>query len=237
MRLIFCAVLAFATVEGICDERKEPGKRRSLIDSDPDVVYVADLLPKDEAVELAIVEPVQVYATKVGGRKLGVLSGGKVKLIGFDNRACKVQGQGKIGWVKPSLLKAEKGNIEELLKTVYSREMEVRSLIDAGEIALGMNRDEVCRVLGKPTKQTLRRTADGVGGSMEFIQYEELEHFEPIVDPYTGSIFRRYTHTTQEEKSKVVVEFVDGIASAIEESENEQGGDVKIVTRPIVWIW
>lgn len=237
MKVIFCAVMAFAVVEATCDERRDPGKRRSLIDSDPDVVYVADLLPKEDAVELSISEPTHVYATKTGGRKLGVLNKGRVTLIGFDNRACKVQGQGKIGWVKPSTLKADKGNIEELLKTVYSREMEVRTLIDAGEIALGMNRDEVCRVLGKPTKQTLRRTAQGVGGSMEFIQYEELEHFQPIVDPFTGAIFRRYTHTTQEEKSKIVVEFDDGVASAIEESENENGGDVKIVTRPILWIW
>ncbi|WP_189570751.1 hypothetical protein [Roseibacillus persicicus] len=223
----------------VCSEedRTTGGARRSLIDSDPSVVYVADLLPEDEKVELRVTEATQVYATKTGGRKLGPIKEGKVTLIGFDERACKVQGQGKTGWVKPSVLSAENGNIQELLKTVYQREMDVRKLIEAGEVALGMTRDEVCRVLGKPTKQTLRRTKEGIGGSMEFAEYEEVKHYEPVVDPYTGAVYRRYTHTTQEEKGKVVVEFEDGVASAIEESEQETGGDVKVVVRPVVWIW
>lgn len=218
-------------------ERERGGGKRSLIDSDPEVVYVADLVPEKEGVELTVTEPAQVYTSKNGGRKLGVIKGGKVKLIGFDNRACKVQGQGQIGWIKPSLLSAKEGNIQELLKTVYTREMEVKRLIEEGEIALGMSRDEVCRVLGKPTKQTLRRTKEGMGGSMEFTKYEEVKHFEPVVDTYTGAVYRRYTHTTQEETSKVVIEFEDGVASAIEESEQENGGDVKVVVRPVVWIW
>ena len=191
----------------------------------------------DKDVELVVTDPAQVYATRTGGRKLGLIKGGKVKLIGFDDRAVKVQGQGKIGWIKPSLLEAEKGNIQELLKTVYTREMEVKELIEAGEVALGMTRDEVCRVMGKPTKQTLRRTKDGVSGTMEFAEVEEVDHYQPVVDPYTGAVFRQYTHSTQEEKSKVVVEFEDNIATAIEESEQENGGDVKVVVRPIVWIW
>lgn len=236
MKAILVGIVMASVVGAWADDRRAGGKR-SLIDSDPEVVYVADLLPEEEKVELTIVEPTQVYATKSGGRKLGVLKGGKVTLIGFDNRAAKVQGQGKIGWVKPSKLGARKGNIQELLKTVYTREMEVKRLIDAGEIALGMSRDEVCRVLGKPTKQTLRRTKDGVGGTMEFAEYEEVKHYQPVVDPYTGAVYRRYTHTTQEEKSKVVVEFEEGVSTAIEESEQDNGGDVKVVVRPIVWIW
>lgn len=233
--LIFGILLA--SVMLLSADRERNGKKRSLIDSDPAVVYITDLLPDKEAVELTVTEPAQVYTSKTGGRKLGVIKGGKVKLIGFNDRACKVQGQGQIGWVKPSLLSAKKGNVQELLKTVYSREMEVKRLIEEGEVALGMSRDEVCRVYGKPTKQTLRRTKEGMGGTMEFAKYEEVKHYEPVVDAYTGAVFRRYTHTTQEETSKVVVEFEDGIASAIEESEQENGGDVKVVVRPVVWIW
>lgn len=230
-------LLGFSLIAWAEGERGAGKARRSLIDSDPEVVYVAELLPSDENVELVVVEPTGVYSSKTGGRKLGALREGKVTLIGFDRRAWKVQGQGQIGWVKPSALKAKQGNIQELLKTVYDREMEVRQLIEAGEVALGMTRDEVCRVFGKPTKQTLRRTKDGIGGSMEFAIYEEVKHYEPVVDPYTGAIFRRYTHTTQEEKSKTVVEFEDGAAIAIEESEQQSGGNVKIVVRPVVWVW
>jgi hypothetical protein len=210
---------------------------RSLIDSDPEVVYVTDLLPSEKTVELTVSEPGQVYSTKTGGRKLGALQKGKVKLIGFDERACKVQGQGKTGWVRPDILKSEKGNIEELLKTVYEREMTVRNLIAEGDIALGMTREEVSRVYGKPTKQSIRVTPEGESGSMEFIEYEEIKHYQPIVDRSTGNVYRRYTHTTQEEKSKVVVEFQDGVAAAIEESESDQGGAVKIVARPIIYFW
>lgn len=233
--LIVGIFVGSALILGAGEERQSG--RRSLIDSDPNVIYVADLLPKEERVELVVSEPSQVFATRKGGRKLGVLKGGKVTLIGFDERACKIQGQGKIGWVKPSHLRAEKGNIQELLKTVYNREMEVKKLVAAGEIALGMTRDEVCRVLGEPTKKTLRRTKNGISGTMEFTEYEEVDHFSPVVDPFTGSVFRRYTHSTQEEQSKIIVEFEEGVASAIEESEQESGGDVKVVVRPAVWIW
>ena len=229
--------ILLGSVMALAAEKERGNGKRSLIDSDPEVIYVADLLSDKEAVELTVTEPAQVYTSKNGGRKLGVLKGGKVKLIGFDNRACKIQGQGQTGWIKPSLLSAEKGNIQELLKTVYTREMEVKRLVAQGEIALGMSRDEVCRVYGKPTKQTLRRTKEGMSGTMEFAEYEEVKHYEPLVDRYTGAIYRRYTHTTQEEKSKVVIEFEQGVASAIEESEQENGGDVKVVVRPIVWIW
>lgn len=218
-------------------EERRSGLRRSLIDSDPNVVYVADLLPANETVELTVNEPAQVYTSRTGGRKLGVVKEGKVKLIGFDNRACKIQGQGKTGWVKPSQLSASKGNIQELLKTVYIREMEIKRLVAAGEIALGMSREEVFRVLGQPTKQTLRRTKDGISGTMEFIEYEEVKHYEPVVNQYNGNLYRRFTHTTEEEKFKIVVEFENDVASAIEESENDQGGDVRVVVRPIVLVW
>ncbi|MDP0490388.1 MAG: hypothetical protein Q7Q71_05000 [Verrucomicrobiota bacterium JB023] len=236
MKRLVLISIAGATLLGADPLERRDG-RRSLIDSDPDVIYVADLVPKAQEVEVAVTEPGVVYATKNGGRKLGVLEGGKVRLIGFDDRACKVQGQGKIGWVKPSILKAPEGNLWEQLQTVYEREMTVKKLIEAGEIALGMTRDEVCQVMGEPTKKTTRRTAEGMSGTLEFIDFEEIKHYEPYRDPYTGAVYQRYSHTTQEEKSKVVVEFENDAVKAIEESESDEGGDVKIVVRPVVWWW
>ena len=235
MKLFLIGILG--TVVAVCADQKGPAKKGSLIDSDPNVIYVADLVPVDEKVELTLTGPAHVYATKTGGRKLGALREGTVELIGFDDRAVKVKGQGKIGWIKPSLLKAEKGNIQELLKTVYARQTEVKALIEKGEVALGMSRDEVCQVLGEPTKQTIRRTKEGLSGSMEFTEYEEIRHFQPVVSPNTGRLFRQFTHTTQEEKSKTIVEFENEVVTAIEESEQENGGDVRVVIRPVAWIF
>ena len=232
MKTFILALLVASAASTLADEKRF-SPRRSLIDNDPAVVYVANLLPKE--VELAVTESAQVYATKEGGRKLGVISAGKVKLIGFDDRAAKVQGQGKTGWVKPSVLSAKKGNIQELLKTVYTREMEVKKLIDEGEVALGMTREEVCRVLGEPTKKTVRQTKEGTGGTLEFAQFEEIDHFQPIVNFNTGAIFQQFTHTTVEEKSKVTVEFENDVATAIERSDQENGGDVRVVVRPFNW--
>lgn len=236
MKKFFLAVYFLGSVLQLGADNKSSKARGFGIDTDPNVVYVSEIL-QNQQVELGISEPTHVYATRSGGRKLGALKGGKVRLIGFDDRAAKIQGQGKIGWVKISSLVAEKGNIQELLKTVYSREIEVKELIAHGEIALGMTREEITRVVGKPTKQTLRRTKEGVSGTLEFIEYEEIEHFSPVIDPFTGNLFQRFTHTTEEEKSKLVVELEDGIATAIEESETENGGDVRVVIRPALWIW
>ena len=124
-----------------------------------------------------------------------------------------------------------------MLKTVYARQTEVKALIEKGEVALGMSRDEVCQVLGEPTKQTIRRTKEGLSGSMEFTEYEEIRHFQPVVSPNTGRLFRQFTHTTQEEKSKTIVEFENEVVTAIEESEQENGGDVRVVIRPVAWIF
>lgn len=219
------------------DDRRSSNSRKSLIDSDPEVIYVADLLGQEQVVELVIASPGEVYPTKKGGRSLGQINSGKVKLIGFDDRACKIQGQGKTGWVRPEILKSGKANITELFKTVYEREMSVRNLIAEGEIALGMTRDEVCRVHGKPTKQSMRVTETGASGTMEFIEYEEVRHFQPLIDPFSGTLFQRFTHSTLEEKSKIVVEFKDDVASAIEESESENGGRVRVVRRPVVFFF
>lgn len=234
MKIIAPLLLIVLTISPLfAEERRSSNPRRSLIDSDPEVIYVTDLLGEDAEVELNVKSSTDVYPTKKGGRSLGKISTGTVRLIGFDERACKVQGQGKTGWVRPEALTSDKGEVTELFKTVYEREISVRNLIAEGEVALGMTRDEVCRVYGKPTKQSIRITATGASGSMEFIDYEEVKHFTPFVNRFTGAIFQQFSHTTIEEKSKIVVEFEDDVASAIEESESENGGRVRVVSRPI----
>ena len=106
MKLFLIGILG--TVVVVCADQKGPAKKGSLIDSDPNVIYVADLVPVDEKVELTLTGPAHVYATKTGGRKLGALREGTVELIGFDDRAVKVKGQGKIGWIKPHFSRPRK---------------------------------------------------------------------------------------------------------------------------------
>lgn len=215
-------------------------ERRSLIDSEPDVVYTEEFT--DDQIELLAVEPGTVYATKKGGRKLGVLKvNTKAKLIGFTDRAYKIQGEathaGVSGWVSPKALASKDKDFVENLKKVYERQLEVRELIANHEVAIGMSMDEVAAALGEPTKTKVRRTAKGQSGSWEFIEYEEVDHYQTVRDPYTGALFRRKTHTTREELNKLVVEFEDEVVTAIEETENNDGGRVKIVVPPLVLGW
>ena len=96
--------------------------------------------------------------------------------------------------------------------------MEVRELVAAGEVAIGMSLDEVAASLGEPTKTKVRQTAKGQSGQWEFIVYEEQKHYQLVRDPLTGALYNQYTHTTLEETSKLVVEFENDVVTAIEES-------------------
>ena len=215
-------------------------ERRSLLDSEPDVVYTDEFTEKE--IELLAVKPGVVYATKKGGRKLGVLKlNSKAKLVGFTERAYKVHGQaahaGISGWVSPQALASKDKDFVENLKKVYERQLEVRTLIANHEVAIGMSMEEVSKAMGRPTKTKVRRTAKGQSGKWEFVEYEEVGHYQMIRDPESGQIFRQLTHTTKEELSKLVVEFENDVVNAIEESENNEGGAVKIVVPPVVWGW
>jgi hypothetical protein len=143
-----------------------------------------------------------------------------------------------VGWVAPWAFSSEKDpSFAENLKKFYARHMEVRELIAARQVAVGMTIDEVAKSLGKPTKTEMRRTSTGESGSWEFIQYEEVKHYINRIDPVTGGVFRQLSHITREEKSKTTVEFTDGLASAISESENNGPGNVKIIVPPLVFGW
>jgi hypothetical protein len=216
------------------------GARKSLLDSEPDVVYTEEFTEKK--IELLAVEPGVVYATKKGGRKLGVLKKNtKATLVGFTDRAYKIQGQathaGVSGWVSPKVLASKDKDFVDNLKKVYERQLEVRELIANHEVAIGMTMAEVSAAMGKPTKTTVRRTAKGQSGKWEFIEYEEIGHYQMVRDPNTGNIYRQLTHTTKEELSKLVVEFENDVVTALEESENNEADSVKIVVPPLVFGW
>lgn len=221
-------------------EIRKAKKSSSLLNDDPDVVYVEEF--SDKKIELLVAKPGPVYITKKGGRKLGVLKvNTKVELIGFNEKAYKVRGTathgGVSGWVSPKILASKDKDFVANFQKVYERQKVVRELIANHEVAIGMTTDEVAEALGRPTKTKVRQTAKGKTGKWEFIQYEEQDHYTYVRDPATGRTYRQYSHTTKEELGKLVVEFENEVVTAIEESENNEGGKVKIVVPPVVFAW
>ena len=57
------------------------------------------------------------------------------------------------------------------------------------------------------------------------------------MDPVTGGVYRQFSHMTQVEKSKTTVEFVDDVVTAIEESEDRRGGNVRVIVAPLRFGW
>jgi hypothetical protein len=96
---------------------------------------------------------------------------------------------------------------------------------------------EVSKVLGRPTKSKVRRTAKGQSSTLEYIDYEIENHYANFRDPTTGGVYRKLTHQTKEEKSKTVVEFENGIVVAIEESEDNGKARRRIVAIPVTFFW
>jgi hypothetical protein len=102
---------------------------------------------------------------------------------------------------------------------------------------MGMTTDEVAQSLGQPTKSSLRQTPEGQSGKWEFIDYEEQKNYSLVRDPVTGNMFRQLVSVTQIEKGKRVVEFTNGLVSAIEDAESRQADNVRIIVPPLVFGW
>jgi hypothetical protein len=100
-----------------------------------------------------------------------------------------------------------------------------------------MTLDEVALSRGKPTKSSIRKTNTGQSGRWEWVDYEEIKHYVNRIDPISGSVFRQLSHVTQVEKSKTAVEFENDVVTAVEESEDHQGGNVRIVVPPLLFRW
>jgi len=206
-----------------------------------DVVYTEEFAP--EGITLKVEKPGWVYQSKKGGRKYGALKvGSKAELVFFTQKAYFVRGkrengEGVSGWVTPAAFSSTEPDFVEKLKAVHTRQLTVRKLIEDKEIAVGMHPDEVAKVLGRPTKTTVRRTAEGQTQVWEYIEQKIQKHYATIRDPYTGAYYRQYTHSTTEEKSKKVIEFKNGHVSATEFSEQKKRSRPKIITAPIIFSW
>jgi hypothetical protein len=220
--------------------QEKRGERKSLLDSDPTVVYLDQTLKKP--LELKVVKEAPVFSGKDGQHRLGVLKADQqVRLEAITDKIYRVRGQGKhgdiAGWVAPWAFSSPDPEFVANLKLLYERQMQVQALIAAKQVAVGMTLDEVALSLGKPNKTSLRKTAAGQSGRWEFVIYEEVKHYVTEVDRQTGSVYRRLASVTREEKSKTAVEFADNLVTVVEESEDRVGGNVRIVVPPLVFRW
>jgi hypothetical protein len=214
--------------------------RRSLLDSDPDVVYLAEHL--DQPLQLRIVKPAPIFSDKEGRRRMGtVVPDQKVEIEAITERAYRVTAQTGAnpvkGWVGPWAFEAEPPDFAEQLRRFYKRQLKVMELIRQERAAIGMTLDEVGQALGEPTKTTVRKTRDGRSGSWEFIQYDEIRHYRFIQDPISGRVLRQLSHITQEEVGKTIIEFENDLVTAIEESENRGQAAVRTIIPPLVFGW
>jgi hypothetical protein len=239
-RGLFAILFSLAVVQAGAQIRRD--ERPSLLNSDPEVIYLEEVLSKP--LELEVVKDAPVFYDRKGVQKLGMLPANqKVEVLAITDKVYRVRGKKDqkediVGWVGPWAFSSPKDpNFQESLKKFYVRHREVRELIAARQVAVGMTLDEVAMALGKPTKTSMRRTSTGEAGSWEFIEYEEVKHYITRIDPATGGVFRQLSHITREEKGKTVVEFENGLASAISESENNGPGNVKIIVPPIIFGW
>ena len=208
----------------------------SRLNQDPEVVYMEEFAKKP--LIFLTVKATPIHIAKNGGRRIGYIAEGtKVELLAMNDKAYRIKGPGKngqlVGWTAPRYLASKDPEFVANLKKLYERQMLVNKLIEKGEVAIGMSLEELEKCLGAPTKKKVRTTAKGQSGRYEYITYEEEEHYAYVRDPRTGQTYRQLTHVTQNETGKLTVEFEGNTITAIEESEDQGAGKVRIITPPI----
>jgi len=206
--------------------------------------YLQDYLPKGTKVEMLVLRPTRVFGTINAERYLGtLLPDKKVELEGISEFAYRVRGHAEhgiiVGWVTPRDLAGLDPNFAENLKKMIDRQKIVDQLIADRQIAIGMTQSEVEQVLGAPNKREGRVTTEGRADRWEYVQYEEIPQYQTLRDPYTGALYRHFTHSERIEKGKIAIDFTDGVVSAMEEMEQttRRRTSVTIVPTPIELKW
>jgi hypothetical protein len=215
-------------------------ERKSLIDRDPDVIHLAEHVKKP--IELRVIKEATVFSDKNGKNKLGALVADQVVVLeAMTERAYKVRGKGTrhgiSGWVGPHAFASKDPDFVENLKKLHARQIEVQAFIDENQVAIGMTPDEVDKARGAPTKTQVKQTEKGQTGRWEYVDYEQVSHYNTVRDPISGQIFRQLSHVTREERGKTVVEFENGVVTSLEESEQQPGAGVRIVVPPVIFGW
>ena len=238
MKAAITALLGLATLLPLGAEARP--ERKSLLNSDPEVIYLEDIVEKP--IQLKVIKEAPVFSDKEGNRRLGFLKANQtVELEGMTAKVYRVRGEGTrngiVGWVAPWAFSHPQEDFVAKLKQLYERQIAVNEIVAANGIAIGMTLDEVSQSRGKPTKTSVRLTAEGESGTWEYIDYEDVKNYITRIDPATGQAYRQLASITREEKGKSAVEFKNGLVTALEESENNGPGNVRIIVPPLVFHW
>ncbi len=214
--------------------------KKSLLNNDPDVIYISEHI--DHTITLLVAKPAIAYATKKGGRRLGVFKAGtKVELLAITDKAYRVKGKathaGVTGWVNPQLLASKDKNFIANLKQLYKRQMIVKELIANKDVAIGMTLKEVRLSLGEPTETESKQTRKGETGKWDYVVTEQQKHYRLVYDPHTGNTYRQLSYITTEEKSRLSIEFEDNIVTSVTRKKNNGPGKITIVPAPVIFHW
>lgn len=239
MKLEILAIVAACLVTSV-EAQPRRTERKSLLDSDPSVIYLDQALKKP--VELKVVKEAPVFSDKEGNHRLGTLKANQtVRVEAITDKIYRVRGQGTrngiSGWVAPWAFSSTDPEFVGNFKLLYERQMQVQALIAARQVAVGMTLEEVAQSRGQATKTTLRKTATGQSGRWEFIEYEDVKNYATEIDRVTGQAYRRLVSVTRVEKGRTAVEFENDVVTAVEESEDNQGGSVRIIVPPLTYRW
>lgn len=239
MKAVMFAIIAACFVLPAAAQPKRP-ERKSLLDSDPSVVYLGQTLT--QPIKLKVIKDAPVFSDKEGKHRLGTLKADQTVLLeAMTDKIYRVRGEGTrhgiAGWIAPWAFSSTDPNFAASFKELYERQIQVQELIATKSVAIGMTIDEVALSRGKATKTSLRKTAEGQSGTWEYIDYEDVKNYVTEVDRTTGAIYRRLASVTREERGKTAVEFVNEVVTAIEESENRQGTNVRIIVPPLTFRW
>lgn len=215
-------------------------ERKSLLDSDPSVVYLGQTL--SQPIKLKVIKDAPVFSDKDGSHRLGTLKADQTVLLeAMTDKIYRVRGEGTrngvAGWVAPWAFSSNDPDFVAGFKELYERQIQVQELIATKGVAIGMTIDEVALSRGKPTKTSVRRTADGQSGIWDYIEFEDVKNYVTEIDRTTGAVYRRLASVTRVERGKTSVEFVNEVVTAIEESENRQGANVRIIVPPLIFRW
>lgn len=173
------AALAFATLAVAAPIIREPG-----------AIYLSDFGQKPLKLKV-LNNAVPCFFDVAMTRFAGTLRFPQVVQVeAVTDTACRIRGNAQQGgvaaWVAYDQLEALPDGLLVNLKKSEERRHIVDALIAKNEVAIGMTTDEVSQARGTPTKTSVKQTGKGQTGRWEYIEVEQVQHFNYLRDPVTG---------------------------------------------------
>lgn len=205
---------------------------------EPGTIHVEDILPKP--VFMKVVQDSPIFVSAKMDRAVGSMAPGTiVKLVGLSDTAFRVRGKARhgdtSGWLPAAAVAHPDPNLVANVRKLHERQVKVKELIAAHQIALGMTGDEVAASMGKPTRKSSKLSAGGKEEKLEYVIYERVPQYNTSIDAF-GRAFQTVTYIKVETGS-LAVNLKDNVVESIEETKGNPlgGGGVKIIPGPMVF--